>query len=330
MSDCKELLLNNIIKNLIASGFNPDNVGKIQNILIINLDEYEISLKCTDLMIPDSESEKIIKIYVGTILSEGKRRATAKTYEKFLLRFWNDINKPLIEVNTFDLRLWIARKKESVSLRTINTYCNYLSSFYGWLFKEEIIRKNPYEKIKTIPVKKSIKFPFTETEIDNMRFACNTVRDRAILELLLSSGIRIAELCSLNIQDIDLVKKEVRVYDGKGGKQRITYMNDLAARYLNEYLLSRKDNIECLFLSKKKNRVSKSTIAKMMRETGYRANVKNAHAHKCRRTFATTLYHRGADIKTIQILMGHESVETTMGYIYSDMGQIENKYKECY
>lgn len=329
MSDLRTNLLREVSQKL-AESFDPKDIELIGDALAISLERYEITERCTDLIVMDNSDEKLIRLYVSSIMSEGTRKTTAMNYYRFLKRFYDHVQKPLLEIATYDIRLYIAKiKQDGVSQNTVYTYYNYISAFYTWLLKEEMIAKNPCAKISKIRSEDTLKYPFTETEIDGMRFNCKTLRQRAELELLLSSGIRVSELCNLNIDDIDFINKKVRVLDGKGGKHRITYMNDITYEYLKKYLNSRKDNNICVFYSRNNCRVSPSTIERDLKKIGKGAGIEICHPHKCRRTFATNLYNRGMSIAMIQELMGHSKIETTMGYISKDEERIGMRYREC-
>ena len=193
---------------------------------------------------------------------------------------------------------------------------------------EEIIDKNPMQKIKPIKYEKIVKKPFNDVEIDNLRSSCETLRERAEFELLMSSGVRVSELGGLNISDVNFDTLEVLVKNGKGGKSRVTYMNDITKYHLIKYLTSRSDNNQCLFITRNLTRLSKSAAEGDLRRIGNRANVDNVHPHRCRRTFATNLAKSGMDLATIQMLMGHSDINVTKSYVALDKSYIKNQYNK--
>lgn len=244
-----------------------------------------------------------------------------------LHRFMREVHKPLVELNVFDVRVWLAEMQTKVSLRTCENYRSYLSAFYMWLAAEGIVSSNIMAKIKPIKYEDKVKSPFSDVEIDALRSSCQTLRDRAILELLLSSGIRVTELCSLDIDDINLDNMTVLVREGKGGKQRTTFMNDVCKNHLQKYLESRKDSSRILFYTKAKTRLTKNMAENDLHRIGDAAKVANVHPHKCRRTFATSMYKRGMDVHTIQKLLGHSNINTTMCYISTNDIRTEGEYR---
>lgn len=197
------------------------------------------------------------------------------------------------------------------------------------MLAEDIISKNPCEKIKPIKCENVRRLPFSDVQIDKLRLACRSEKTRAMIEVLLSSGVRCEELINLDINDIDIRRRSVRVRNGKGGKDRVTYISEVAAEHLDHYLNSRNDNGPELFRSQQGGRYSDETsILRIMKSLSKRAGVDNVHPHRFRRTFATQLYRRGMDLHEIQRLMGHSNVQTTLGYIYTDDAQLRAAYQK--
>lgn len=216
--DYREEFLTTIRNSLINKNCPTEYLNLFIDTIIIDLDSYELTPRCTEVAVRDTSSEQLLKIYQGTLLTEGKSKNTVYGYIRLLTRFMNDMEVPLYEVDVFQIRIWLTKEQQNCSLRTCENYRSYLSAFYQWLLKEEIIKKNPMVKINPIKYTDEIKLPFSEVEIDLLRKSCSTLRDRAIFELLLSSGIRVSELCSLNINDIDFNNKIFTVRHGKGDK----------------------------------------------------------------------------------------------------------------
>ena len=172
------------------------------------------------------------------------------------------------------------------------------------------------KKIGTLKVEKEIKKPFSAEELERLRDACLGVRDRAMIEFLYSTGVRVSEMAALNVGDIEMGRQELIVY-GKGSKQRRTYLTDSAKFYLKRYLKERdaKDS-EPLFGTEHRpgRRLTVAGIQYMLRQLGKRADVKKVHPHRFRRTIATDLLARGMPLEQVSKLLGHEKLDTTMIY----------------
>lgn len=312
--DYREELLQSIVQSLIVKGYDPETINDIQNVLISKIGNYEISERCTEIMVVESHSTQLINYFIGTILTEGKSKRTAIAYRELIFRFYSDVNKPLTEVNVFDIRKWLSDMMQSVSPTTCENYRSYLASFYQFLNREDIIDKNPMAKIKPIKIKEKIKFPFDAEDLECMRNVCN-LRERAILEILLSTGMRVSELCSLDINDVNFDSYEIYIKHGKGDKDRTVCFDKKASYYLKQYILNRKKESGIVFTSRSNERLSVAMVERSLRKIGKLSNVKNVHPHRCRVHFATEMYRKGMDLRTIQTLLGHSSIETTMGYI---------------
>lgn len=182
---------------------------------------------------------------------------------------------------------------------------------------------NPIKKIKAEQI---IKNPFSEEELETLRNNCKNIREKAILELLYSSGMRVGELVLLNKSDIDFVNNKTIIF-GKGAKEREAYFTVKARMLLQEYLKTRTDNNEALFVGSRAphGRLQISAIQKILRELGERSGVK-CHPHKFRRTCATTLLNKGMSVEEISKLLGHAKIETTMGYCKVNQNRVKDDH----
>ena len=225
-------------------------------------------------------------------------------------------------------------KQDTTSNRTSENYRMYLHSFFKWMVEEEFISKNPVKKIKSIKYHKKERYILSDAEISKLRETLNSLnnknkmRNRAIFEVLLSSGIRVSELCDLKINDIDFDDNAIHILNGKGGRGRFTFINTNTMYYLKEYLKSRTDKSPYLFISNKSETIDPETIRDMLNKLADKADVENVHPHRFRRTFATNLWNKGMELHTIQILMGHESLNTTIIYLAHNYKKIREQYME--
>lgn len=324
---CRERILMNMSRRMIEAGYDAHKAKEISDMLVLELKSYNISEECVDIVPYDNESDQLIKLYEATLLTQGLAKGTVQNYIRTLSRFRIELNKPIRETGVYDIRVWLAKEQTRVSLRTSDEYRTALLCFFNWLTNEGMITINPMSNVKPIKFPKEIKFPFSDIEVDQLKSACKTLRERAEIELLLSSGLRVSELCALNLSDINFDKNEIHVRKGKGGKGRITFMNQVCAMHLKKYLESRTDSEECLFFTKFKTRLTDKACQDDLKKIGTRAKVTNVHPHRCRRTFATQLWKKSMDIRTIQVLMGHSNINTTMEYITSDLDYVSNEYK---
>ena len=299
--------------------------------IISCLDEYDVSEKSTQLAERSQDvNDRILKRYSACLTLDGKSKKTIFQYIRTCQKLGQDSGKYFTEITTNDIRLFLGQLKvRGAKNSTIENQRSYISAFFRWMLAEDIISKNPCEKIKPIKCENVRRLPFSDVQIDKLRLACRSEKTRAMIEVLLSSGVRCEELINLDINDIDIRRRSVRVRNGKGGKDRVTYISEVASEHLDHYLNSRNDNGPELFRSQQGGRYSDETsILRIMKSLSKRAGVDNVHPHRFRRTFATQLYRRGMDLHEIQRLMGHSNVQTTLGYIYTDDAQLRAAYQK--
>lgn len=330
MSDYRNQFLQQVEQILVTLIEDPALTGMISDKIAIALGDYELTERCTDIVPLDSINDKLVKRYCACLSVDGKSEKTICQYRRSINMLSDFLNKPFPEMKTYDIRFYLATEKErGVSERTLeNTRAN-LSAFFQWLTVEEIIEKNPMLKIKPIKYDDEIREAFSDVEIDNLRSACNDEKERALVEFLLSTGVRVTELCDMNITDVDTREMTVHVRHGKGGKERITYTTTVALERLRKYLSSRKEqDSEYLFCNRGHDRIQAGGVRFILNRIAKRANVTNVHPHRFRRTFATNLSKRGMSIYEIQKLMGHSDINTTTAYICSDDSIIHASYNK--
>ena len=212
----------------------------------------------------------------------------------------------------------VMREQRGIKMSTMQTRLHYLSSFWDFLITEELVHSNPVKKVGLLKLEKTIKKPFSAAELEALRVNCTELRDRALVEFLYSTGVRVSELVSLNVGDIEMGEQELIVY-GKGSKERKTYLTDSAKFYLRRYLRTReREGLESkpLFvtLDKPHDRLTVAGVQHTLRQLGKRAKVENTHPHRFRRTIATDLLNRGMPIEQVKEFLGHEKLDTTMIY----------------
>ena len=172
----------------------------------------------------------------------------------------------------------------------------------------------------------------TQIELEYIRKACNTLRDKAIVEFLYSTGCRVSELCGVKKSDIDWTNKSVHLY-GKGKKHRTSYINAKSEITLLTYLESRDDSSDYLFVSERKphGQLKRDAVEKVIRQIAERASnniQKPISPHIFRHTCATTALNNGMPIEDISKLLGHESISTTIIYSKVSMESVQSNHKK--
>jgi len=198
-------------------------------------------------------------------------------------------------------------------------------SFFGWLRRKKYIPENPEELLDQIRYDETIKKPYSDEEREQIRCSCQRERDLALVDFLYSTGCRVSEVVRLDISDIDLERRECTVI-GKGNKERIVYLSEVAVMNLKEYIQSRNDAEEALFTGRGTLRIKKTGIETIIRKLGRCAGVDNAHPHRFRRTLATNLLDRGMNIQDVAAVLGHADLKTTQVYCYISQQNVKTAY----
>lgn len=309
------------VMNEMAPHLSSSQLEHLGNVLYVNFHGKEIHEQCTevaDMGIGGDDAK--VRMFVASKKAVNRQANTLRQYVREICNMRGFLGKRLDDITGMDLRYYygVMREQRGISMSTMQTRLHYLSSFWDFLATEELVRSNPVKKVGLLKLEKVIKKPFTAGEMEALRLNCTTPRDRALVEFLYSTGVRVSEMVSLNVDDISLERKELVVH-GKGSKERKTYLTDSAVFYLRRYLRERgQENLrgQPLFatLDSPHGRLTAAGVQYMLRQLGRRAGVENVHPHRFRRTIATDLLARGMKIEEVKEFLGHEKLDTTMIY----------------
>lgn len=279
-----------------------------------------------------------------TEIERGRAVKTIENYDRYLTRFfaWSKITdtNQITEEKIREFRLWLNRQpgtgKDTLKRRTQNYYLIAMRAFLKFLRKRDIPSLSP-EKIELAKVPERSLDLINDVELERLMKATDgasekSLRDKAILELLFSTGLRVSELCGLD-SDIDLTRDELSVR-GKGDKVRVVFISDTAKDAVRAYLKARKDMHEALFVNhaqgKKKNeRITPRSVERMIKIYSAKAGItKKVTPHVLRHSFATDLLSNGADIRSVQALLGHASINTTQIYTHVTDSHLRDVHKK--
>lgn len=271
------------------------------------------------------------KMFICAKRVEGCSEKSLKYYKSTIDNMLKTLNKPVKHITTEDLRTYLAeyQKRSNCSKVSIDNIRRILSTFFSWLEDENYILKSPVRRIHKIRTGKIVKETYSDEHLETMRDNCNGIRDLAIIDLLNSTGIRVGELVKLNIDDIDFNEREC-IVQGKGDKQRRVYFDARTKIHLQNYLNSRVDKNEALFVSllKPHDRLNISGVEIRMRALGKKLNINKVHPHKFRRTLATRAIDKGMPIEQVQHLLGHQKIDTTLQYAMINQNNVKTSHRK--
>ena len=247
-------------------------------------------------------------------------------------------NKDLLSLKKSDIEEFLLKINKSA--KTKSHYLTVINSFYNYLCEESIITHNPCDNIKQPKIEKKLPEFLTIEEVSKLlNIRTNTpleMRNKAMLELLYASGMRISELLDLKMSNIDYQNEYVRVM-GKGNKERIIPLTKITFKYLDEYIKSGRPYIlktkmsDYIFLNNNGQRMSRQGFFKILRQICKKQGInKEISPHTIRHSFATHLLNNGADLRIIQELLGHSDISTTEIYTHVSKEKIKEDYNECH
>ncbi|MDO8728852.1 MAG: tyrosine-type recombinase/integrase [bacterium] len=298
-----------------------------------------------------SELEQLKREFLEyTEIEKGRALKTIENYDHYLSVFLahtqlknpKDISDDMVR----EFRMWLNRQStgnnrqtgETMSKKTQNYYLIALRAFLKYLARQEITSL-PAERIELAKVSERSLDLISPTELSRLLVApeghgVKDLRDKAILELLFSTGLRVSELCSLN-NDIDLSLGEFPIR-GKGGKVRVVFVSDEARKAVSDYLKARKDMNDALFVQMGKETKSREpvsltrrSIERIVKHYAIKAGIsKKVTPHVIRHSFATDLLSNGADLRSVQMLLGHANISTTQIYTHVTDKQLKDTHKK--
>ena len=321
------------ITNDMALVLTQYQLKKLKETLENNLKKVEINILTDEKekqQIKET-NDKYINIFLSAKEVEGCSTRTLKYYREIIEKLINTIDKPIEEIQTEEIRKYLADYKENTKCNTvtIDNLRRVLSSFFAWLEDEDYIIKSPVRRIHKVKTPTIIKETLTDENLEKLRDTSKCIRDLVLIELLYSTGIRVGELIKLNISDINFEDRSCKVF-GKGNKQREVYFDARTKIHLRQYINARKDENEALFVSKNKphQRLSIAGIELIVRKLGLETEINKVHPHKFRRTLATMAIDKGMPIEQLQQLLGHKRIDTTLQYAMVKQSNVKLAHKK--
>ncbi len=262
---------------------------------------------------------------------------TVLNYKLDLNNFKTFLDKTELEkVDYLLLRKYLATLKEkNFNARTLGRHLSALRSFFRFLNREGFLKNNPILVLSSPKLDKHLPQFMTEDEVKKVieiaaGIDLSGLRDRAILETFYSTGARISEVAALSLQDIDFISGTVKV-KGKGKKERMVPIGDTAMRAIRNYIDKRNKQTDAIFLNKNGRRITDRGIRNIVGKYIKAASVKHGVSpHTFRHSFATHLLNRGADLRTVQELLGHANLSTTQIYTHLSTERLKNVYDKAH
>ena len=258
---------------------------------------------------------------------------TIISYQSDLDDFFSYLEKNKINyknINKEDVTSYLKYLDEKkLSNQTVSRKISCLRSFYNYLEKEKMVNENIFKNIRNPKIRRKLPNYLSYEELRIIFDSIDDIEKRLIIEIFYATGCRVSELINIKIQDIDFTKNTIRIY-GKGSKERIVYFGEYAREYLDKYL-RKQEKSKYLFTTKKKEKYTVNEVERIIKDIVKNLSIKtHVTPHTLRHTFATHLLNNGADIKSVQELLGHSSLNTTGIYTHLTNERVKEVYLKTF
>lgn len=294
---------------------------------------FDIQHKSTDLITTDGLPEEV-KWFIASKVIANCSEGTINQYKYKLINFFGVVQKSVQQITANDIRLYLYWYKthRNVNNHTLNHTRIVLNAFFGWCVNEgNLIMKNPAATVEKIKYQEPQRQPLTAYELEVLRWHCQNIREKALVDFLFSTGLRISECANVKLSDINWGQRSVVIQHGKGDKARIVFFNAESELTLRKYLETRNDDCNGLFVSMRKpiHAIGTRALENIVTAIGKRAGI-HAFPHKLRHTFATIGLNSGMPIEKLQKLLGHVKPETTLIYAKLDQVDLQLEHRRIY
>lgn len=314
------------LRNNLKGKINDASISIVMVELSLLLDESDSKVNYSG-----DRNSKLLQSFLSSKSLEGCSVKTLNYYQSTIEMMISKLDMPITEMGTDNIRNYLSdyQLQRGSSKITIDNIRRIFSSFFSWLEDEEYILKSPVRRIHKVKFGRTVKDTFSDEDIEKLRDGCDNTRNLAIIDTLISTGMRVGELVRLNRSDIDFNERECVVF-GKGGSERKVYFDARTKIHLNDYLNRRSDDNPALFvtLHNPVKRISINGVETMLKTLEKVTDVKDIHPHKFRRTMATRAIDKGMPIEQVQKLLGHVRIDTTLHYAMVNQENVKNAHKK--
>jgi integrase/recombinase XerD len=324
-------IINEITKVITYFNVETQEQIKLRNSIEAILNDYDITSKCTALTKGDIIEKAYI--YLASKKLEGMKDTTRYNYTLLFKKLNNFFNKPINTFSTADLRIFLAKEYSNNQPNSLNDKINKIRAFFGWLQDEGYIITDPSKNLKPTKVPYRKRNPISEVEMVLLKESCSKLRDKTLLEVISSTGIRVSEASNALVSKINWIDNSITVI-GKGDKERTVYFSTRAGLLIKQYLEDRQSKgiiSDYLFVAGKYpyEKLGSRSIEKDIKQIAANANVEgNIIPHRFRTSYICKCVRQGISLPAIQKLVGHVSSNTTEKYLTINDDFLKQEYRK--
>ena len=311
----------------LAEIVTASDMKKVMRTLADVLEGYD--MRAIDVW--SEEEDDCLQCYLSALSVECRSQKTIDRYAYIIGRMMEFVKVPTRKITVYHLRSYMAAEKDrGISDQTLKGYREIFTAYFNWLQRENLIERNPTANLGTVKCEKKEMKTYTKIELEKLNTTTvreeDGTRNRAIINFLDSTGCRVSEMTQLNREDVKLDALECVVH-GKGKKERVVYLSEVAGMLIRQYLDERKDDDPALFIGRRGARLKPGGVRAMLNRIAGAAGIEHVHPHKFRRTLATELSRHGMPIQEVAAILGHEKIDTTMKYVVLNKDDIKSSYR---
>lgn len=310
----------------------PEQIDKVKIVFLVKMQDYEISEIKQLPMVEEHDNEWLMQRYCVDGVAAGRHKSTLRSYIGIIRKFFDHVGKNYKYVTAQDITDYLAIRsyRDHISHNYKSTIYRYLCTFFSWAFRKQHIANNIIDGVDRVKQVKKKKVRLTDEEVETIRYALQTPKEKALFELMICTGMRVGEISYLNVSDIDLTNKQVSIYAEKTDTYRTGMLTPVAVMALRNYIGDR-PGTDPLFLADRSphNRMREYGIEKLAKEMAVRGGVSRitATVHVYRKTFASVLYRKTGDVLLVSKLLGHAKPDMTVQYyLIDDIEEMQHKY----
>lgn len=301
-----------------------EQLDRVRITLLVKMQDYEVREMTMLPAVVEHDNDWILKRFLIDGIAKGTRESSLKAYIGAASQLLKATGKNYRQITGQDITDYLALRqyRDGISINYKSTLCRYLFVFFGWAYRKHHIQEDIMRDVDRVKPRQKRVERLTDEEIEEIREVAITPKEKAILELMLSTGMRVGEMVLLNRDSIDLEHRRIIIYGQKSDKYRTGILSTRAARALREYLKTRNDDSQALFASSRKpyGRMQKAGFEGIAKTLALRAGITRlpATVHAYRKTFASILYKKTKDILMVSKLLGHANTTVTVKYYLVD------------
>ena len=318
--------------NLCTVTQDPALLHDVLQMVDITMSDFDLRRKQMEI-IPAADMAPVIKCYLASKAVANLSRGTLRQYKYKLDHFCSTVRKSYMDITANDIRMYLYQFKaeRNISDSYVDNVRITLNAFFQWLTDNDYLPKNPCAKVDKIKHQPKRREPLSPFQLETFRWNTSSIREKALIDFLYSTGCRVSECADVRLTDIDWLNRSVHIRHGKGDKERLIFFNAESEVSLRAYLKTRTDTTDALFVSLKsphhqlQSHALEDIIKKVSRRTGI-----HVYPHKLRHTFATAGLRGGMPLEKLQALMGHVKPETTLIYAKQSLTDLHLEHQRAF